>query len=291
MSAAPKLGMHDAAAEEHPAINSILGANPFIDLQPKQLIGMLTELGRFLTSRPDSVMSRMGQLAIDLVQIGLGNSEIAPPANDKRFADPAFAQNPIYKRVMQSYLAWRGSLLDLVQEDQSIDWKDAEQLRFATMLITEALAPTNVLAGNPAALKHAFDSSGLSLIRGMRNFFNDVINNGAMPQQVDKRPFEVGKNLGVTPGSVIYRGDLCEVIQYEPRAQKVFARPLLMIPPQINKFYIMDWCPNAASSSMRSITACRSSPSAGAIRPPRYATRASMTMSRLARKRCRSHAR
>jgi polyhydroxyalkanoate synthase len=243
MAAAPKLTVHEAVTDEHPAINSILGANPFIDLQPKQLLGMLGELGRFLSSRPDSVMSRMGQLAIDLVQIGLGNSEIAPAANDKRFADPAFAQNPIYKRMMQGYLAWRGSLLDLVQEDQSIHWQDAEQLRFATMLITEALAPTNSLLGNPGALKHAFDSAGMSLVRGIRNFFGDVINNGAMPQQVDKRPFEVGKNLGVTPGSVIYRGELYEVIQYEPRAQKVFARPLLLIPPQINKFYIMDLAP------------------------------------------------
>ncbi len=243
MAATPKMNVHDAASEEHPAINSILGANPFIDLQPKQLVGMLTELGRFLSSRPDSVMSRMGQLAIDLVQIGLGNSEIAPQASDKRFTDPAFAQHPIYKRMMQTYLAWRSSLLDLVQEDRSIDWKDAEQLRFATMLITEALAPTNVLMGNPAALKRAFDSAGLSLMRGMRNFFDDVINNGGMPSQVDKRPFRVGENLGVTPGSVIYRGDLFELIQYEPRAQKVFARPLVIIPPQINKFYIMDLAP------------------------------------------------
>jgi polyhydroxyalkanoate synthase len=102
MSAAPKMTVQEAAAEEHPAINSILGANPFIDLQPKQLIGTLVELGRFLTSRPDAVMSRMGQLAIDLMQIGLGNSEIAPQASDKRFADPAFAQHPIYKRLMQT---------------------------------------------------------------------------------------------------------------------------------------------------------------------------------------------
>ena len=243
MAAAPKITIHEAAIEEHPAVNSILGANPFIDIQPKQLLGMLTELARFLSSRPDSVLSRMGQLAIDLVQIGLGNSEIAPAASDKRFTDPAFAQNPVYKRLMQTYLAWRSSLLDLVQEDQSIHWQDAEQLRFATMLITEALAPTNTLLGNPGALKHAFDSAGLSLVRGIRNFFGDIVNNGAMPAQVDKRPFEVGKNLGVTPGSVIYRGDLCEVIQYEPRAQKVFARPLLLIPPQINKFYIMDLAP------------------------------------------------
>ncbi len=243
MGAAPKMTVHETVNEDHPAVNSILGANPFIDLQPKQLLGMLGELGRFLSSRPDSVVSRMGQLAIDLVQIGLGNSEIAPAASDKRFVDPAFAQNPVYKRAMQAYLAWRGSLLDLVQEDQSIQWQDGEQLRFATMLITEALSPTNSLIGNPAALKHVFDTAGMSLVRGIRNYFGDVINNGAMPQQVDKRPFQVGKNLGVTPGSVIYRGELCEVIQYEPRAQKVFARPLVMIPPQINKFYIMDLAP------------------------------------------------
>ena len=94
MAAAPKMTVHETVNEDHPAINSILGANPFIDLQPKQLLGMVAELGRFLSSRPDSVMSRMGQLAIDLVQIGMGNSEIAPAASDKRFADPAFAQNP-----------------------------------------------------------------------------------------------------------------------------------------------------------------------------------------------------
>ncbi len=225
MAAAPKMTVHETVNEDHPAINSILGANPFIDLQPKQLLGMVAELGRFLGSRPDSVMSRMGQLAIDLVQIGMGNSEIAPAASDKRFVDPAFAQNPIYKRVMQSYLAWRNSLLDLVQEDQSIHWQDAEQLRFATMLITEALAPTNTLIGNPGALKHVFDTAGMSLVRGIRNFFGDVINNGAMPAQVDKRPFEVGKNLGVTPGSVIYRGDLCEVIQYRASRAEGFRAP------------------------------------------------------------------
>ncbi|HXN86066.1 MAG TPA: hypothetical protein VN867_08340, partial [Candidatus Binataceae bacterium] len=133
MASAPKIPVQQIAPEEHAAINSILGANPFIDLQPKQLMGTLVELVRFLAARPESVVSRTGQLVIDLVQIATGNSEIAPQSNDKRFGDPAFAQNPVYRRVMQSYLAWRGALLDLVQEDQSIDWKDAEQLRFATM--------------------------------------------------------------------------------------------------------------------------------------------------------------
>ncbi len=194
MAAAPKLNIHEPVIDEHPAINSILGANPFIDLQPKQLLGMVAELGRFLASRPDSVMSRMGQLAIDLVQIGHGQfGNRCPPRTTSASPIRLSRKIPIYKRVMQTYLAWRGSLLDLVQEDQSIHWQDAEQLRFATMLITEALAPTNTLLGNPGALKHVFDTAGMSLVRGIRNFFGDVVNNGAMPSQVDKRPFEVGK--------------------------------------------------------------------------------------------------
>jgi polyhydroxyalkanoate synthase len=242
MSAAPKWGPHDVAPDEHPAINSILGANPFIDLNPRQILGTIASLGRHLASRPDVVLSRLGELGIDLVQIALGESQIAA-AGDKRFSDPAFTENPLYRRLMQTYLAWRGAMLDMVEGDEGADWKDSEQLRFATMLITEALSPTNTLGGNPAALKHAFDTAGASLVRGLRNFFDDLINNGAMPSQVDKRPFQVGKNLAVTPGSVIYRGPVCEVIQYQPRTEKVFARPLLLIPPQINKFYIMDLAP------------------------------------------------
>ena len=243
MSGAPKLTAQNAITEEHPAINSILGANPFIDLQPQHVLAIFVSLGRYLASRPDSFLTKLGELAIDLVQISTGQSNIAAPVNDKRFTDPAFAQNPMYRATMQTYLAWRNACLDLVRDDGSVDWKESEQLRFATMLITEALAPTNSLVGNPGALKHAFDTGGASLTRGLRNFIDDLINNGGMPKQVDTRPFQVGRNLGITPGSVVYRGELCEVIQYKPRAEKVFSRPLVMIPPQINKFYIMDLTP------------------------------------------------
>lgn len=231
-----------AADESHPAVNSILGANPFIDLDTKQILGIVVALGRYLAAHPDMVLSRMGQLGIDLVQVALGSSGVEPEAGDRRFTDPAFAQHPVYRRVMQGYLAWRAAMHDLV-EGNGGDWKDDEQLRFAMMLFTEAAAPTNALLGNPGAIKHAFDTAGASLLRGMRNFFEDVWSNGAMPSQVDPRPFQVGRNLAVTPGSVVYRGPLCEVIQYRPRAEKVFARPLLIIPPQINKFYILDLAP------------------------------------------------
>jgi len=243
MSAAPDWNASHLAPDEHPAVNSILGANPFIKLDPRHVFATLLKLGRHWATHPDSVLSRTGQFGIDLAQIAAGTSQIAPEAGDKRFADAAFEKNPAYRIMMQTYLAWRSAMHDLVGTEDGGDWKEADQLRFATMLITEAMAPTNTLGGNPAALKHAFDTAGASLLRGMRNFVDDLFNNGGMPAQVDKRPFAVGKNLAATPGSVVWRGAVCEVIQYRPNTAKVFARPLLLIPPQINKFYIMDLAP------------------------------------------------
>ncbi len=107
----------------------------------------------------------------------------------------------------------------------------------------DAMAPTNTLAGNPAALREAFDTGGKSLVRGARNMLNDVRNNGGWPSQVDATGFEVGVNMAATPGAVVYRSDLIELIQYEPQVKRVHAVPLLFCPPWINKYYIMDLAP------------------------------------------------
>lgn len=242
-AAEPKIAEHKIPDDDHPALNAILGANPFVGIDAAQVVGTLARFFGHLAAHPAAVASRGMQLGLELVQVATGVSEIEPESGDKRFGDPAWREHPIYRRVMQSYLAWRTAMHDLVGDDDFGDWKDAEQMRFAVTLMTEALAPTNTLAGNPAALKRVFDTAGTSLARGFKNFVNDVIYNGAMPEQVDKRPFEVGRNLAVTPGSVILRTPLCEVIQYKPATEKVFERPLVLIPPQINKYYIMDLAP------------------------------------------------
>ncbi|HEY6394615.1 MAG TPA: alpha/beta fold hydrolase [Candidatus Binataceae bacterium] len=229
--------------EEYPALNAILGANPFVGLDARQVVGTLTMILGHLAARPVVVASRGWELALQLGQIAAGLSDLSPESNDKRFNDPAWSDHPVYRRVMQSYLAWRGAMHDLVNDEKSVDWKDVEQQRFAVTLLTEALAPTNTLVGNPAALKRAFETAGVSLLRGLGNFISDVRNNGGMPSQVDKRPFELGRNIAVSPGAVVYRNPICEVIQYAPATEKVFERPLLLVPPQINKFYIMDLAP------------------------------------------------
>ncbi|MGH7865140.1 MAG: hypothetical protein ACREQB_09125, partial [Candidatus Binataceae bacterium] len=148
--------------EEFPAINAILGANPFVGLNGGQVMGTLVMMMRHLASRPATVASRAMDLWLELGEIAAGSSAIAPEANDKRFSDPAFRDHPLYHRLMQSYLAWRGAMHGLVNDGDGADWKESEQRKFAVTLLTEALAPTNALAGNPAALKRAFETSGMS---------------------------------------------------------------------------------------------------------------------------------
>ena len=230
------------AADGHPAVDAILGANPFVGLDAQQIAGGLGMILLRAVSRPDLIAVQAMQLTAELTRIITGASEIEPEKGDRRFTDPAWADNPFYRRLMQTYLAWRAAMRKTAVES-SPDWKRTELERFLITLLTEALAPTNTLAGNPAALKRTFETGGVNLVRGMRNFLSDLWSNGGMPSQVDKRAFEVGKNIAVSPGAVVHRGELYELIQYRPTTPRVYERPLILVPPQINRFYIMDLAP------------------------------------------------
>src|SRR5262249_55555243 len=178
----------------------------------------------------------------ELWQIARGTSARAPDATDKRFTDVAFRDNAFYRRLMQGYLAWRDALHGLV-DDVDLDRKSRERGRFALTLLTEAMAPTNTLLGNPAALKRAFETGGASLWHGLRHFVEDLAARGGGPAQVDDRPFKVGENVAATPGQVVFRNEVLELIQYRPVTATVRERPILMVPPQINKFYALDLSP------------------------------------------------
>ena len=248
MSAAALREFDLANPEEHaPAVDAILGANPFVGISTRDVLTSLGQFMRNVAAHPDKFRSRMSGYLFDLMEVVTGTSEIKPESNDRRFADPAFAENPFFRRLMQSYLAWRSAMHDLVglsvEPAAGDDWKLAAQERFAVTLLTEALAPTNTLLGNPAAIKRVFDTAGRSLVEGIRNQLNDLFTNGGMPAQVDKRPFAVGRNLAVTPGAVVHRGKLCELIQYGPATAQVYERPVMLVPPEINKFYVMDLAP------------------------------------------------
>ena len=161
---------------------------------------------------------------------------------DMRFADPAWDANPLFHAVRLSYLASCRFVRDVVGS-ADVDAGTAGKAALATELMLDAVAPTNFLATNPAALKLAFDTSGVSLAKGARNFVDDVRHNQGRPRQVDTRSFEVGRNLAATPAKVVYRNDLMELLQYEPQTSDVHANPLLCSPPWINKYYVMDLAP------------------------------------------------
>ena len=172
--------------------------------------------------------------------------DVAPPVpvpeGDKRFADRTWSDNPAFFAVRQGYLA-AARLVNDVLAAGSGDAVDDAKAALATGFLLDALAPTNFLLTNPAALKRAFETGGVSVAAGARNMVDDLVNNEGRPRQVDLRPFRVGENLAATPGQVVFRNDLMELIQYTPQTKQVRAVPVLASPPWINKYYVMDLAP------------------------------------------------
>lgn len=200
-------------------------------------------LAGVLAPRP-AVVAEARQLPGGLVRILSGRSEIEPK-DDRRFADPAWTENPVFRRLAQAYLAGGSAVTRLVdeQEEAGMDARALERARFASALAIAALSPANLLLTNPTGLKRAFDTAGASVARGAGNFLHDLRHNGGFPSTVDREPFEVGRDLALSPGSVVDRDDLAELIQYEPTTRTVGARPLLVVPPPIGRYYFLDLRP------------------------------------------------
>ncbi|WP_246066173.1 PHA/PHB synthase family protein [Geodermatophilus aquaeductus] len=196
-------------------------------------------------AQPVPLAREATRLGRDSVRILRGTDEIAPSPRDRRFADPAWSTHPGYRRLAQSYLAVTRSLDGLVDayEARGADWREVEQARFALNAVTSALAPTNTLLGNPAALKRAFDTGGRSVLRGLGHMLDDLRHNGGLPTQTDRGAFTVGKDLGISPGAVVHRDEVVEIIQYAPTTPRVRQRPLVIVPPPIGRFYFLDLRP------------------------------------------------
>ncbi|MPY92649.1 MAG: alpha/beta fold hydrolase [Acidimicrobiia bacterium] len=194
-----------------------------------------------LVSLPLHLLERGSSLAGQLVDVAAGTSGI-DPARDRRFSHAAWAANPLYRRTAQAYLAWAEKAYGLV-DDLGLDTADHLRARFGAALAVEAAAPTNVFAGNPEAIEATLRTGGQSLIDGYHNFLGDAQRNGGMPSMVDTTPFTVGETVAVTPGAVVFRNDVLELIQYRPTTPEVFERPLFFVPPQINKYYVLDLAP------------------------------------------------
>ena len=195
-----------------------------------------------LARRPGTVARRGAALAGEMLRVGLGRSTVMPPASDRRFADPAWATNPVLRRLVQGYVAAGQTARELVG-DADLAWRDDERIGFIVENLVEALAPSNIPAVSPAFWKALVDSRGASVVRGLRHLLADMSTPPRVPTMVEPDAFEVGVDLGVTPGAVVLRTPVFELLQYAPQTPRVRRVPLLVVPPMINKHYIVDLAP------------------------------------------------
>ena len=204
--------------------------------------GTALRFGSALARQPGTVARRAGELARELAAIAAGRSELEPGRKDRRFADPAWTGNPLLHRAMQAHLASARTAWELI-EDADLEWQDDERIRFTATNIVDALAPTNLPVVNPLSLKAAIDTGGGSALTGIKRMLRDLATPPRVPSMVEPDAFTVGDDLSATPGAVVFRTDVFELIQYRPTTETVRAVPLLMIPPTINKFYVADLAP------------------------------------------------
>ncbi|WP_426142284.1 class II poly(R)-hydroxyalkanoic acid synthase [Pseudomonas sp. DWP3-1-2] len=172
----------------------------------------------------------------------LGETLYALPPRDARFNDPTWSLNPLYRRGLQAYLSWQHQVRHWI-DDSDLSKDDRARAHFIFSLINDAVSPSNTLF-NPMAIKELFNTGGSSLFKGLGHLFDDMLHNNGLPRQTTRNAFEVGRTVATTSGSVVYRNELMELIQYKPMSEKQYARPLLIVPPQINKYYIFDLSPN-----------------------------------------------
>jgi polyhydroxyalkanoate synthase len=169
----------------------------------------------------------------------------APDAADKRFADSAWRDNPYFDFIKQAYVLTTRWADDLVKHADELAPHDREKAQFYLRQVTAALSPSNFLATNPELLRTTLAESGENLVRGLKMLAEDIHAGGGnlRIRQSDARAFKLGVNMAATPGKVVFRNALMELIQYEPTTPQVYKRPLLIVPPWINKFYILDLNP------------------------------------------------
>jgi polyhydroxyalkanoate synthase len=252
-STEPAVDGTEASVEEPlAALTALAPEAGALDLDPALFGQALGAAAVSVARHPESAARAGLRCAVGLTRTSLaaaaraaGLSAAGPvplDAGDRRFSDPAWEDNAGFFALRQSYLVLRRLAEDLVAVAE-LDEATRAKAAFVVSLLADALAPTNLLLTNPAALKRAFDTGGQSVVAGARNCVDDVLHNGGQPRQVDASPFRLGENMAVTPSKVVYRNDVMELLQYMPQTEEVHATPLLASPPWINKYYVMDLAP------------------------------------------------
>ena len=228
---------------------------PGLDADPFHVGPAMAKVMSSLAGRPDAMMEAQGDLWRRYAELwhfaarramGETASPVAAPAKgDKRFNAPDWTENPVFDVIKQSYLITSDWMNGLVTRAENIDPLSRRRVEFFTRMLTDALSPSNFLASNPEALKEALSTRGESLVRGMENFAGDLARGGGQLaiSQTDYDQFEIGVNVATAPGKVVFQNEIIQLIQFSPSTEQVHEIPLVIFPPWINKFYILDLRP------------------------------------------------
>ncbi len=224
-------------------------------MDPANLAGAFMEMTARLMAEPEKLMQAQITLWQDYLNLWQATANrmmgqdagpvIEPEKGDKRFRDPAWDENHVFDYMKQSYLLTSRWLENVVGDVEGMDDKTQHKVEFYTRQITEAMSPTNFAMTNPEVIRATVESKGENLVRGLQNLLEDFERGDGQLRisMTDEDAFEVGVNIAVTPGQVVYRNELMELIQYTPTTDKVRSTPLLIVPPWINKYYILDLRP------------------------------------------------
>lgn len=215
------------------------------------MLPSLARLSSYWATHPDRMMQASlrwtGQawqawMAAGARALGADVPGPVEPPRDKRFADKAWTDSPAYWFLHQQHLLLEQAVAEFV-DDAELSESDRQKATFALKTIVDAVSPTNFPATNPTVIKRAVETGGQSVAKGARTFVHDMLVNEGQPEQFAKGVYEVGRELAVTPGKVVFRNDLMELLQYSPTTETVHEIPLLVSPPWINKYYVMDLSP------------------------------------------------
>lgn len=226
------------AASQH-----TLALNPLVGIRDRDLVDSANILFKALVIEPKAATEQWLSFIGELGSIVAGKSERAPKAGDRRFSDATWKESALHSGLLKAYLAWGDAVSGLIDKTGLSDI-DKARAHLVTDILIDAMAPTNAMLTNPAAIRKFMDTGGQSLWSGLNNYADDLARNGGMPSMVDRSAFKVGETLAITPGAVIFRNELLELIQYVPTTPDVRKRPLVITPPQINKYYALDLSPD-----------------------------------------------
>jgi len=235
-----------------------------LQTDPFHVAPALTDVMGRLVSQPDRLVRAQADLFqryLDLWQRSARRAGgetvepvVSPERGDKRFNDPDWVENPVFDVIKQSYLLTSNWLNGLVSEVEGVDPMTKRRVEFFMKMLTDAFSPSNFLASNPAALREAMQSRGESIVKGMENFAEDLVRGGGQLaiSQTDYQMFKIGENVATAPGKVIFQNEILQLLQFDPTTEQVHEIPLLIFPPWINKFYILDL--RAENSMIRWLT-------------------------------------